>query len=281
MLGSTIDYWLLLPFTHKRNRATEEEIESRVASKQIELKHAVGRIEKLQSRLGGRLPLDPAFRYLDIGCAKGDIAIGLAELGAGHVTGVDMVPRYISMARANAERLKLSDRVHFHLADIHHWQPAERYDVVLSHEALEHIREPRSFLHALKRFLRPGGIAVLAFGPLFHSPAGDHQDGYFRIPIPWRGVLFSEKAILRLRQKQFRPTEKAATYCEITGGLNLLRYSEFLAYTKEAGWKIDFLEINPQLRRLSPAHSLSNLLCRTPVLQDYFASSIYVILRET
>jgi hypothetical protein len=69
-------------------------------------------------------------------------------------------------------------------------------------------------------------------------------------------------------------------YQEITGGLNLLRYSEFLRDTAAAGWKIDFLEINPQLRKIPPLYWLSNALCRIPVIQDYFASSIYTILRR-
>ena len=279
MFGSTVDYWLLRPLTHKRNLASEEEIEARFASKHVDLADAVRRIEKLQSRLGGRLPVDPNFRYLDIGCAKGDIAMGLAKLGAGHVTGVDIVPRYISMARANADRLLMNGGVDFQQADIHHWSPAERYDVVLSHEALEHIHDPRSFFHALRRFVRPKGVVILAFGPLFHSPVGDHQDGYFRIPVPWRGALFSEKAILRLRRQQFRPTEGAKTFGEITGGLNLLRYSEFLKYTREAGWNIEFLEVNPQLRRIPPLFWMSSALSRTPGVQDYVASSVYAVLR--
>jgi 2-polyprenyl-3-methyl-5-hydroxy-6-metoxy-1,4-benzoquinol methylase len=280
MFGSTLDYWMLRPFTHRRNLATEEDMDVRLPQTTIDLDAAILRIQKLQTRLRGRFPIEPKFRYLDVGCGPGDIALGLARLGAMHVTGVDIVSRCISTANANTARLQLQGQVEFLHRDIHHWSPTDRYDVVLSHEALEHIREPEAFLQHLKRFVRPNGIAVLAFGPLFHSPVGDHMDGFFRVPIPWRGALFSEKAILRLRRKQFRPTDKSSVYQEITGGLNLLRYSEFLRYTADAGWKIDFLEINPQLRRISPLYWLSNALCRIPVIQDYFASSIYTILRR-
>jgi SAM-dependent methyltransferase len=189
------------------------------------------------------------------------------------------VARYISTATAIADRLQLKGRVEFLHQDIHGWVPPERYDVVLSHEALEHIRDPQSFLRILKRFVQPRGMVVLAFGPLFHSPVGDHMDGFFRIPIPWRGALFSEQAILRLRRKQFRPTDKADAYHEIVGGLNLLRYSEFLRYTADAGWQIEFLEVNPQLRRIPPLYRLSNGLCRVPGIRDYVAASVYTILR--
>ena len=279
MFGSTIDYRLLRPFTHSRNFATEEEIDARTVGMSIDLDAGVRRIQKLQRRFRGRFPIEPGLRYLDIGCGGGDIALGLAKVGAGYVTGIDIVPRYISAANANADRLQLRHRVEFLQRDVHDWAPPERYDVVLSHEALEHIRDPESFLRLLKRFVRPGGVAALAFGPLFHSPLGDHMDGFFRVSIPWRGALFSEKAILRLRAEKFRPTEGSSSYPEIVGGLNLLRYSEFLRYAAEAGWKIAFLEVNPQLRKIPPLYWLSNMLCRVPGIQNYFAGSIYAILR--
>lgn len=279
MFGSTIDYWLLLPFTHNRNSATEEELN--IMAPQVwncNVVAAVRRIEKLQTRLQGQFPIRTDFRYLDIGCGSGDIAIGLARLGACHVTGIDMVPRCISAAITNIERLQLHDRVKFVCEDIHNWIPDQRFDVVLSHEALEHVEDPRAFLQILRQFVKPHGIAVLAFGYLFHSPLGDHMDPFFRIPIPWRGVLFSEKAILRLRRKQFRPTDKAASYRDISGGLNLLRYSEFLKYAADAGWKFDYLVVNPQLKTFLPLYWLSNTLLRLPWLRDYLACSVYAVL---
>lgn len=281
MFGSMLDYWLLLPFTHNRNSATEEELNANATQYwDCDVDAAVRRTEKLRTRLQGHFPIKPEFRYLDIGCGSGDIAIGLTKLGASHVTGIDMVPRCISAALANMEQLQLQDRLEFICKDIHRWTPQQRFDVVLSHEALEHVQDPESFLRALKKFVKPQGIVVLAFGYLFHSPVGDHMEAFFRVPIPWRGALFSEKAILRLRRKQFRPTDQAASYQEISGGLNLLRYSEFLRYTADAGWKFDFLTVNPQLKRFPPLYWLSNVLLRSPWLRDYFACSVYAILRQ-
>lgn len=280
MFGSIVDYWLLRPLTHNRNSATEDQLNiSATQEWSCDIDAAVSRIKKLQARLQGRLPIKADIRYLDIGCGSGDIAIGLAMLGASHVTGIDIVPRCICAAIANTERLELKNRIELVCGDIHTWRPCQRFDVVLSHEALEHIQDPKSFLQILKYFVKPDGIVVLAFGYLFHSPAGDHMEGFFRIPIPWRGVLFSEKAMLRLRRKQFRPTDQAVSYREICGGLNLMRYSEFLRYTADAGWTVDFLAVNPQLRAIPAVYWLSTLLVRSHWTRDYFASSVYAILR--
>jgi len=277
MLGATLDYWILRPLTHGRNSATEEELERGHSTSQLDIELAIYRIEKLQKRLKGRLPIE-GMTYLDVGCGSGDMALGFAKLGAKHVTGVDFVARAISAARSNAERLGLSDRVEFVECDIHEWVPSKPFDVVLSHEAMEHIHDPRSFLCRLARFVAPNGVAVLAFGPLFYSPVGDHMWGFFRLPIPWRGALFSEKAILRLRKEKFRPTDRAHSYEQIVGGLNQLRYSDFLRFAAEAGWRFQFLDVNPQLRKYPALYRLSNVLCRVPHLKDYFATSVYAIL---
>jgi 2-polyprenyl-3-methyl-5-hydroxy-6-metoxy-1,4-benzoquinol methylase len=282
LLGSTVDYWLLRPFTHKRDIATEEEMNRDAVAQGIaDLDAATRRVQKLQTRLRGHLPIHANRKYLDVGCGNGDLAIALKAMGAAHVTGIDMVPRYISAAIANKERLGMDDGLDFVCVDIHDWRPEHRYDVILSHEALEHIRDPKSFLRRIKEILAPGGIAVFAFGPLFHSPFGDHMNKFFRVPIPWKGVIFSESAILRLRRETYRPTDPAVTYPDITGGLNLMRYSEFLRYAKDEGWKFDFLDVNPQLRRVPPLYWVSAVLTRTPGLRDYFASSIYTVLRPT
>ncbi len=102
---------------------------------------------------------------------------------------------------------------------------------------------------------------------------------FFRIPIPWRGVLFSEQAILRLRRERFRPTDKATRYQDITGGLNLMRYSEFLKTATYLGWTFEFLDVNPQLKKLKPIYSLSSVLTSIPHVQDYVAGSVYAVLR--
>jgi SAM-dependent methyltransferase len=281
MLGPSIDYWILKPFTHSRNYTTEAELNARAARRaDLDLASEVRRLRKLLHRLQGRMQITSRTSYLDIGCGSGGMAIALAHLGARHVTGVDLVPRQVAAAEAKANLLCLSDRVHFVCEDIHRWQPPHTYDVVLSHEALEHIREPERFLSTLTKLIEPDGVAVLAFGPLFHSPFGDHMDEFFRVPIPWRGVLFSEQALLRLRRESYRPTDAALRYNEVSGGLNLLRFSEFRKYAVDAGWTFDFLDVNPQLRRVPPLHWASRMLVRVPVVQDYFASSVYAILKR-
>lgn len=57
----------------------------------------------------------PGMRVLDLGCGSGILAILAAKLGAERVVGVDTDPEAVQVARENAARNAVSDRVHiFH-----------------------------------------------------------------------------------------------------------------------------------------------------------------------
>lgn len=100
---------------------------------------------------------------------------------------------------------------------------------------------------------------------------------FFRLQIPWRGVLFSERAILRVRRECYRPTDPARRLHEIAEGLNQMRYSEFLRQTRAAGWQFDYFDVNAiELPLVRP---LFNVLARVPVLQDFIAHNVYCVLR--
>jgi SAM-dependent methyltransferase len=277
LLGHTLDYYLLRSLSHSRNIATSEQLDHRKPP--FEAKESLARLNKLNHRIGGQFPLGPNLRYLDIGCGDGEITLGIVLAGGGHVTGVDIEARNIQFARQNAAETGLEDRAEFVQADIDRWEAREPFDVVLSHEALEHIHDPGRFLHRMGDFVKPDGVIVLAFGPLFHSPVGDHMDGFFRVPVLWRGVLFSESAVLRLRREVFRPSEPAQRYEDIVGGLNRMRYTEFLKYTAER-YEFQYLGVNPQLEVIRPLKLISDAVVRIPVLRDYAATSVYAVLKK-
>jgi SAM-dependent methyltransferase len=281
MFGEKVSYLILRPLTHTRNRASEEELNQRADQTSPQaLEQAMASLKRHISRFDGRFPLSPDLRYLDIGCGTGEMTVALAKLGCRHVTGLDYVPRNIETCRANASIEGVSNEVQFVCADVNEWAPAEKFDVLLSFAAFEHIADPRLCLEKMAGLVAPKGIAIVAFSRLFHTPFGDHMSSFFWLQIPWRGVLFSEKAILRLRQECYRPTDAVTRYQDIVGGLNLMRYGEFLTYVHDTGWEFDYLAVNPQLRKVPPLFAISNWLMRTPATRDYFANTICCILRR-
>lgn len=280
MLGANLDYHILRRLAHCRNRASEADLD-RLAhhASRTSLEREIAKLSKVLPRLAGRLPVNPALRYLDMGCGTGGLTLALANLGVRQITGVDYLPRNIDKARGYAALIGAGEGVRFLCRDLRTWVPEEKYDVLLSFDALEHIDRPRAFLEKMAEFTAPNGIAVLVFGPLFHSPFGDHMWDFFAVQIPWRGLLFSEEAVLRVRRECFRPTDPAERYCEIAGGLNQMRYSEFLSHVRDTGWEFGYLSVNtflpPPLRRLSDG------LLRIPLMRDFIVHNVYAVLHRT
>ena len=101
---------------------------------------------------------------LEFGCNVGATAVVLAALGA-HVTAVDVDERCVQIARLNAERYGVGDRVTFHhLPDTRALPFAARtFDVISCNSVLEYVPD----LHLapvqqeLDRVLRPGGDVVV------------------------------------------------------------------------------------------------------------------------
>lgn len=282
MFGEKIDYLILRCIAHRSNIATEHELNVRYSQvTHRSLDEAILRLQKYIERFAGSFPISDELRYLDMGCGTGELTLALAKMGCKQVTGIDFVDRNIAKSKLHASQAGLNNTVQFICQDMNRWIPTQKYDVLLSFEAFEHIDNPREFLQKMDSFIAPKGICVLAFGPLFHSPFGDHMSSFFRVQIPWRGILFSEKAMLRVRREFYRPTDAANRYEDIVGGLNLLRYSEFLNYVHETGWDFSFLAVNPFLKRLPPFHFLSHILTRIPIVKDFFVHNVYAILRRS
>jgi SAM-dependent methyltransferase len=105
---------------------------------------------------------------LDMGCGEGELSTQLAKLGA-RVTGIDISPELIEVARKRAAADAVQDRTEFLVWDILEKPlPEERFDLVTCSAVLHHV-DIGKFLPVLWASLRPGGIAVM-IEPLGLSP---------------------------------------------------------------------------------------------------------------
>ena len=65
----------------------------------------------------------------DLGTGSGILVLAAKRFGAGRVTGIDIDPKAISIAKANA-RLNKIDNADFQLGDVRRWKPAAGWDVI-------------------------------------------------------------------------------------------------------------------------------------------------------
>jgi 2-polyprenyl-6-hydroxyphenyl methylase/3-demethylubiquinone-9 3-methyltransferase len=100
-------------------------------------------------------------KILDIGCGGGLICEPLSRIGA-DVTGLDAGERNIEAAKIHAQQQGLSIDYKAQSAEslLEETGQAQKYDVVLALEILEHVNDPAEFVAMVQKFVKPGGIVL-------------------------------------------------------------------------------------------------------------------------
>jgi ubiquinone/menaquinone biosynthesis C-methylase UbiE len=129
---------------------------------------------------------------LEVGSGLGQCSNQIAEMGAKRVVGVEYSAEKISWSKSyfigskrknldfiqgNAENLKFPDN---------------EFDSAFSISVLEHVKNPKKFLHEIFRVIKPGGELLLCVD-YFHGPGGNHLYDY--IYFPWATTLIDESSL--------------------------------------------------------------------------------------
>src|SRR6185312_4591010 len=100
-------------------------------------------------------------RVLDVGCGGGLLCESLARAGA-HVTGIDLAPGMIEVARLHAAEQGLQiDYRHIAAGEVVLTEPGS-FDVVTCMEMLEHVPDPARMTATLAGLVRPGGALFVS-----------------------------------------------------------------------------------------------------------------------
>jgi 2-polyprenyl-6-hydroxyphenyl methylase / 3-demethylubiquinone-9 3-methyltransferase len=160
---------------------------------------------------------------LDIGCGGGLIAEPMARLGFA-VTGIDAAAEAIAVAHAHAEGTGLSIEYRTATAESVA-DSAQRFDVVLALEIIEHVADPPVLLGCIGVLVKQGGafigatlnrttrsFATAIIGAeyvLGWLPRGTHD---------WRKFMRPSEFVLGLRRNGLRPTELAGISYDLVRG---------------------------------------------------------------
>ncbi len=122
---------------------------------------AYRRVNSLQQWLADQvlrsLHLDGVESLLDVGCGDGRITAEIAaRIPEAQVVGLDPSPRMISVAPAGG-------RLSFELGEVCSMSYRQRFDAVVSFNALHWVADQRRALERIVAALRPGGWAFLVF----------------------------------------------------------------------------------------------------------------------
>jgi SAM-dependent methyltransferase len=179
---------------------------------------------------------------IDFGCGEGRDAVEMAQNGAGRVIGLDIREDVLSAARASAARGGVSHLCAFVTST------EESADAIVSLDAFEHFGDPAGILQIMSGLLRPGGEALISFGPTWYHPLGGHLFSVF----PWAHLIFSEKALIRWRST-FK-SDGATRFSETAGGLNQMTIARFERLVAASPFEVASLDLAP-IRRLRRLHN--------------------------
>jgi len=168
-----------------------------------------GRLEAGKIRRMAKFLSQPAKSILDVGCGDGRLLDILRRNGFSDciLDGLEISQAAAQRARAKGYGVRCTDFNDFNPGD---WP--ERYDIVLCHQVIEHLRSPCAALRSLHALLRPGAILSL------ETPDVEGWDARLFRNRFWGGYhfprhlhLFNRMALTRLLQKNgFRVVHAAA-----------------------------------------------------------------------
>jgi len=101
-------------------------------------------------------------RYLDLACGKGAVSVELAKALGTRVTGIDITPEFIDVARCKAEAHGVAHLCAFTVADANAAVCEERgYDGVIFGAVGDILGSPEETVTLLRETIREGGIIIM------------------------------------------------------------------------------------------------------------------------
>jgi 2-polyprenyl-3-methyl-5-hydroxy-6-metoxy-1,4-benzoquinol methylase len=90
----------------------------------------------------------------DIGCGSGRFVTEFAKRGAAHVTGVDVAPDMLKLAKGLVDRDGVEDKCDFELNDVLNWKTDQKFDVAIAIGFWDYIQNPPERLRLIRNLTK-------------------------------------------------------------------------------------------------------------------------------
>ncbi len=233
----------------------------------------------------GKATLPERANILEVGCGEGGVLKAFCE--AGYLChGVDLAENRIRSANELLAAEVEQGTITFYAGNVHDTELFAHLkgniDLLILKDAIEHIPEQEKILRALRSFLKPGGLAFVAFPP-WRSPFGGHQqlaDSRLKY-LPWFHIL--PKTLYRTILRLAGETEtQIGVLMEIYD--TRLPTSTFERHLRAAGWRIQlrrFFLFNPIYEYKFGIRGKKQFatIAALPHLRDFLSTGVYYLLR--
>lgn len=136
------------------------------------------------------MDVDSASTVLDMGCGTGVAARTIARRAnfSGRVTGIDLSPYLVRVARRLADEEGLGGWIEFRAGDTRELDIRDgSFDAVVAHTLVSHVEEPLAVIGEARRVVKPGG-AIAIFD-------GDYESLTFALDDPVQSKKYDEVMI--------------------------------------------------------------------------------------
>ena len=158
----------------------------------------------------------PAGRVLDVGCGPGFFLDAAVDRGY-EAWGIDPSVYGVELARERHD-----GRVRVAVLETADFDP-ESFDLVVAGEAFEHVYDPRRFLDAAHRLLKPDGVLAITTPDPTSWLARVSGRGWVSFKIPEHVYYWSPATIRRVLEPRFRVLELTGAGQYATAGFLLRR----------------------------------------------------------
>jgi 2-polyprenyl-3-methyl-5-hydroxy-6-metoxy-1,4-benzoquinol methylase len=112
-----------------------------------------------QAKISQWLPPDRSSAILDLGCGGGNFLGYMSSLGYTNLTGVDIGPEQVQLAKAAVPGARIHELDFFAFLE----EDRGRYDLIAAQDVIEHLKKEQviGFLQSVRNALVPGGRLVL------------------------------------------------------------------------------------------------------------------------
>lgn len=216
---------------------------------------------------------------MKIGCGEGGNLLPFSKSGC-IVVGVDIDKTRIGQAQQFFSQEQAEGT--FLYADIFHTDLQPEFDIIITHDCIEHIDDKYEFLLCIQKYLKRDGVAFVSF-PAWAMPFGGHQQ------------ICKSKILSHLPFIHLLPTPIYKSLLKIFGEksncvrelLSIKRTKCPTALFEKALQNTDLKAIDKQLYFINPHYEVKfglkprklwRVIAAVPYIRDYFTTSAFYLL---
>lgn len=123
-------------------------------------------------------------KIIDLGCGTGGQTMTLAKNTQGHITGIDLFPKFIEIFNTNAEKLNLQDRVKGVVGSMDNLSyQHDELDLIWSEGSIYNIGFERG-INEWRKFLKTGGYIAVSEATWFTDERPDEINNFWNQAYP-------------------------------------------------------------------------------------------------